>query len=56
LSCYDLERDNLEDKPLSDDELTNAFTSPFDEDNGILGHEVMDIIFQIYGHDRNGDC
>jgi hypothetical protein len=55
LPCYDLERDNLEDKPLNNDELANAFTSPFDEDNGTLGHEVMDITFHIFYHDRNWD-
>jgi hypothetical protein len=56
LPCYDLERDNLEDKPLNNDEVAKACTSPFDEDNGTLGHEVMDITFQIFYHDRNWDC
>lgn len=36
--------------------MTKPFTSPFDEDNDTLGHEVMDITFQIFDHDRNDDC
>jgi len=54
--CYDLEKDKHVDKPLDDDEVANAFTYLFDEDNGTLGHEVMEITFQIFDHDRNRNC
>jgi hypothetical protein len=46
--CYDLEKDNHEDKPLHDDDMANAFTSIFDEDNGTQGHDIIDITFQIF--------
>ena len=51
LPCYDLERGNLEDKTSNDDEVVKACISPFDEDNGTLGHGVIDITFHIFYRD-----
>jgi hypothetical protein len=56
LPCYDLERDNLEDKPSNDDEVVKECISPFDEDNGTLGHGFIDITFHIFYHDRKPYC
>lgn len=54
---YDnFERVDLGDKPLSVDKMESVFTSPFFEDKGTLGHEVMNITFHIVYHSRDIDC